>query len=253
MRKPKIQGLAGIDKGIKALKGVGENLNERVQDIAVAIIDHAANAGNGDMSRALTLCQAVARLRTLNVAYVIGFFRYFGSTNVNLSADNGKGKVSLMSKDAKGYRGFDPAGAAHNKWYDAFDAAGNRSAWYAGPAPAEFEPYTIGDLSEKMQRFVKTTRDLMVKQVDERGYKGPAVVLSEPDRIQVSNALQFIERISATLARHEEVEQALQTAAKAQAEAAKDKAVVAVIGKPKGSVEAAPQNKLVDQPEQAVA
>jgi hypothetical protein len=233
MRKPgNIVGLAAIDKAIKGIANVGANLNERVQDVAVAIIEHAAGDGNGDVSRALTLTQTVAKMRTLNQAYLIGFFRYFGNCNVNLNANDGKGKVSLVSRDAKGYRGFDPAGAAHNKWYDAFDAAGKRADWYAGPAPAEYQPLTIGDLSARMQQFVKRTRDLLDKQVDERGYNGPAVVLAEGDRIAVGNALQFIERISNTLARHEDMEQAAQAMAKAQAEAEKDEGVLAVIQQP---------------------
>jgi len=230
MRKPgNIVGLAAIDKAIKGIANVGANLNERVQDVAVAIIEHAAGDGNGDVSRALTLTQTVDKMRTLNQAYLIGFFRYFGNCNVNLSANDGKGKVSLVAKDAKGYRGFDAAGAAHNKWYDAFDAAGNRANWYAGPEPAKYEPLTIGDLSQRMQQFVKRTRDLLDKQVDERGYNGPAVVLAEGDRIAINNAMQFIERISNTLARHEEVEQHMKAAAEAQEAAAEDEGVLAVI------------------------
>src|SRR6185369_9259082 len=111
MRKPKIEGLAGIDKGIKALSGIASNLNERVQDIAVAIVVHAAGPGNGDVSRALPLVQTVNRMRTLNTAFLVGWLAYFANCNVNLRADNGKGKVSLISRDSKRYRGFDPAGA----------------------------------------------------------------------------------------------------------------------------------------------
>jgi hypothetical protein len=120
MRKPKIVGLAGIDKAIKSIANVGQNLNERVQDVAVAIVEHAAGQGNGDMSRALTLVKTVNRMRTLNAAFLVGYFRYFASTNINLRANDGAGKVSLMARDAKGYRGFDVDGARANNWYEAF-------------------------------------------------------------------------------------------------------------------------------------
>jgi len=80
-----------------------------------------------------------------------------------------------------------------------------------------------------MQQFSKRTRDLLDKQVDERGYNGPAVVLAEGDRIAINNAMQFIERISNTLARHEEVEQHMKAAAEAQEAAAEDEGVLAVI------------------------
>lgn len=230
MRKPgNIVGLAAIDKAIKAFNGVASNLNDRVQDIAVAIIDHGANAGNGDMSRALTLCQAVARHRTLNVTFLIGFFRHFASTNVNLRGNDGKGKVSLMARDAKLYRGFDVAGAKANKWFDAFDADGKRSAWYAGPEPAEFQPYTVGDIAERMTRFVKTTNDLLTSKKEVKGKEVPAVQLTDDDERQVHNALQFINRIAATLARHEEVEKLAKQLETAKGDAVQDNEVIEVL------------------------
>lgn len=232
MRKPNLQGagLAAIDKGIKALAGIGNNLNQRVQDIAVAIIEHAAGPGNGDMSRALTLTQTVNRMRTLNSAFLVGFFRYFGNCTVNLRADNGKGKVSLLSKDAKAYRGgFDVVGARHNNWYDAFDADGNRSAWYAGPAPAEFQPFTVGDLAARMQTFVKNTTKLLTDTKTVNGKEVSQVRLSEGDEQQVKNALSFIDRIAATLARHEDVEEKAKALAEAQEALEQDNDVVELI------------------------
>jgi hypothetical protein len=229
MRKPQIKGLAGIDKAIKAIAGVSQNLNERVQDVAVAIIEHAAGPGNGDMSRALTLCQTVKRTRTLNVAFLVGYFRYFGSTNVNLSAKDGQGSVNLISKDSLSYRGFDVDGARVNNWFDAMKADGERSAWYAGPAPAEFQPYGIGDIAERMANFCKNTAKLLDSTKTVNGKELPAVRLAEGDRKQVEAALLFIQRISQTLARHEEVEQAAQALAKAQEATEQDNEIVEVL------------------------
>jgi hypothetical protein len=225
----KMVGLAAIDKGIKSLAKIGDNLNSRVQDVAVAIIEHAAGAGNGDMSRALTLCQTVARMRTLNVTFLIGYFRHFASTNVNLRSDDGRGKVSLMAKDAKLYRGFDVEGARANNWSDAFDDEGNRSAWYAGPAPAEFQPLTIGDLAGRMSNFVKNTSKLLSDTKTVNGKNVDLVELTEGDRQQVEHALAFINRIAGTLARHEEVEQAAKAFAAAQEALEQDNDVIEVL------------------------
>jgi hypothetical protein len=229
MRKPKIVGLAGIDKAIKSIANVGQNLNERVQDVAVAIVEHAAGQGNGDMSRALTLVKTVNRMRTLNAAFLVGYFRYFASTNINLRANDGAGKVSLMARDAKGYRGFDVDGARANNWYEAFGENGERSNWYAGPAPAEFQPLTVGDLAGRMANFVKNTAKLLTGTKDVNGKDVPVVFLSEGDRKQVENALLFIDRIAATLARHEDVELKAQELAKAQEALEQDNDVIEII------------------------
>jgi hypothetical protein len=230
MRKPKnIVGLAGIDKAIKAFNGVASNLNERVQDIAVAIIEHGAGQGNGDMSRALTLCQSVKRHRTLNTAFLIGYFRYFGNVNVNLNANDGAGKVSLVSRDAKGYRGFDVDGARANNWYEAIDANGERAPWYAGPVPVDYTPLTVGDIAARMTNFAANTAKMLTGTKTVNNKEVPIVQLAEGDRQQVENALLFITRIAATLARHEDVERKAQELAKAQEATEQDNEIVEVL------------------------
>lgn len=217
MRKPKIVGLVGIDKGIRALKGIGENLNERVQDIAVAIVEHAAGPGNGDMSRALTLVQTINRFRTMNPAYLVGWFRYFGNANVNLRANDGAGKVSLISRDSKAYRGgFDVDGARANKWYDAFNADGTRSFWYQGPPPPAFEPATLGDIAEDMTRFLKREMDKVTGTKEVNGKVVPLVRLTEDDKKQLDHAFEVIRQLSFKLARHELIERKAQELAEVQ-------------------------------------
>jgi hypothetical protein len=235
--RKKIEGLRGIDRAIKQIGGVAENLNERIQEVAVAIVEHANGAGNGDMSRALTLCKTVSRYRTLNVAYLIGWFRYFGNANINLKADDGAGKVSLISKDSKAYRGgFDVDGARANNWQDAFDDKGNRSTWYSGPAPADFQPMTVGDLANRMHNFVKNTTKLLTDTKEVKGKEVPLVELSEGDQRQVEHAMAFIDRIANTLARHEEVAKLERELQKTKEEATSDEAVIDVL---------APQEKAV--------
>lgn len=222
-------GDAAIRREIKGLGKVLDNINDRIQSIAVSIITHAAGDGNGDMSRALDLCKVIAKKKSLNVAYVVGFFRYFASTTVNLKGNDGAGKVSLMSKDAKGYRGFDVAGAKANRWDEAFDDQGNRAAWYQGPAPAEFQPMTVGDLAQRMVQFVERTTKLLSDTKAVGGKDVPVVALTEQDRTQVEHAMAFINRIANTLARHEDVQRLEAQLAAANEDAAADEQVIEII------------------------
>ena len=229
MRK-KIEGLRAIDSAITQIGKVAQNLNDRVQDVLVAIVEHAAGAGNGDVSRALTLVKTIKRYPTLNSAFVVGWLRYFGNCNVNLSANDGAGKVSLLSKDSKAYRGgFDVDGARANNWADAIDKDGNRAAWYSGPEPAEFQPYGIGDIADRMQQFAERTAKLLDATKEVKGKEVPQVRLSADDRQQVNNALAFLSRIAATLARHDDVETLKQELAKAEAEAGADDEFIQIV------------------------
>jgi hypothetical protein len=155
-QRAKIVGLAAITKAIKALDGIAGSLNERVQETAVAIVEHGAGVGNGDMSKALDLVK-VCRKHKLNIAFIVGWFAYFGNCNINLRGNNGAGKVSLISKDSKRYRGFDVDGARANNWFDAIDNDGNRALWYQGPQPEEYNPNTIGDFAATLNRFIGRT------------------------------------------------------------------------------------------------
>lgn len=225
-------GDAAIGRAIKSLNTRLENVNDDVQDIAVSIIVHAAGPGNGDMSRALDLCKTVKRHRTLNVAFLVGYFRHFGNANVNLNANEGAGKVSLIDRKSANYRGFDVDGARANKWYEAVNDDGERAGWYAGPVPAEFQPYTIGDEAKRIANFVKGERKRLEDTKVVNGVEVPLVKLAEPDRLQMMNALDFMERIAATLARHEDIHQKAQELAAAQEEAGKDEVVVQIMQQP---------------------
>jgi hypothetical protein len=222
-------GDAAIGRAIKSLDGKIANLMNTVSDIAVSIIAHAAGDGNGDVSRALELCKVVAKHKSMNVAFLVGFFRYFGRTNVNLRANDGAGSVSLIKPDAKGYRPFDVVGAKHNNWYEAVDNDGNRADWYAGPVPQDYEPQTIGDFAASLDRFVKRATDQLEGEKEVRGKKVPIYQMSDDDRVQAENALAFVRRIAATLARHENVNELQEKLEEERKAAAADKEVIGVI------------------------
>lgn len=191
--------LKQIDKGIRELKGIVENVNQRVQGLAVAIISHAKD--HGDCSRALTLVNALPS--TFRREFLIRFFRHFGSIGIDVKGQ----KVRLISADTKGYRGFDVDGAKANNWYEAADAAGNRADWYTGPAPAQFEPNTLGDFGQNIVNF----SERLSKQLDatkEVGNKEmPVYRLSDEDRQRADNALAFLKQLGKDVMAREEHEE----------------------------------------------
>lgn len=222
-------GVAAISGAIKEIAGVAQNLQDRVQCVAASIIAHAAGPGNGDVSLALDLCKMVKRYPTLNTNFLVGYLRHFGSMNVNLRADNGKGKVSLLSRDAKGYRGFDVDGAKANNWYEAVDSDGNRAPWYQGPTPETYTPGGIGDVADSIHNFVKRTAERLdgTKTIGDK--EVPLFEISKEDREQLDNALAFMDRLSATIARKERVAE-LTAAREAEIKAAEqDTEVVGVL------------------------
>lgn len=231
MRKLKLLvGVAAISAGIKEIAGVADNLNARIQQSLESIIAHAAGDGNGDVSLALDLVKATKRYRTINTAFIIGYLRHFGSITINLKANNGKGKVSLMSKDAKGYRGFDVEGAKVHNWFDAVNDDGERAAWYQGPTPEAYEPDTIGDVSGRYMNFVKRERERLDGTKTVGGKEVPLVRVSESDRKALESALDLFERFATTLARHEDLEKLKQQMAEATEAAGQDKEVVELLG-----------------------
>jgi hypothetical protein len=231
MRKLKLLvGVADISKAIREIGGVADNLNARIQQALESIIAHAAGAGNGDVSLALDLVKSTRRYKTINTNFIVGYLRHFGSVTVNLKANNGKGKVSVMSKDAKGYRGFDVEGAKANDWFDAVNDDGERAAWYQGPTPEAYEPDTVGDVSSRYLNFVKRERERLngTKTVGDKEI--PLVKVSESDRKGLENALDWFERFAATLARHENVAKLEEQMKAATEEAGQDKEVVELLG-----------------------
>ena len=106
-------------------------------------------------------------------------------------------------------------GARANNWYEAY-VNGERAPWYAGPAPAAFEPATIGDIAEDFRRFVKREMDKLTATKEIGGKVVPIVNITDADKAQLDNAFDFINKLANTLARHEDVARKL-----AEAEAAK--------------------------------
>lgn len=222
-------GVAAIDAAIKEVAGVADNLNDRIQNILTSIIAHAAGAGNGDVSRALALVKALKKYRSINTNYIVGYLRHFGSMTINLRADNGKGKVSLMSRDAKGYRGFDVDGAKANNWFDAVDDNGERADWYQGPVQQDYNPGTIGDVAGEIHNFVKRLGGRLEGTRTVKGKEVPLFNLTPEQREQVDNALAFLDRVSATLARQESIAELEAARQRAIEESKQDTEVIGVL------------------------
>jgi hypothetical protein len=161
----KLIGLKAIDNAITQISGIVANVDERVQEVAVAIVEHAAGPGQGDVSRALPLVQALSNAgqRTL----LVRWFLYHGSIGINLRGNDGRGAVKRVTRDSKTFRkdvpnGYDVDGARLNNWFQPFNEKGERAIWYQGPNPDEFVPNTLVDFSNGIENFV--TR--MTKQLD---------------------------------------------------------------------------------------
>lgn len=239
MRKQYI-GDAAIGRAIAGLGKLADNLNDRVQDIAVSIVEHANGAGNGDVSRFLQLVKAVKRTRTLNANYLIGWGRAFCSCNVNLSANDGAGKVSIHARDSKAYAqfgSFNVAGAKANNWYDAVNDEGTRALWYVGPTPAEFTPMTIGDAADDFTRFVEREVKRVNGTTKVGGKDVPTFNLTDDDKQQLNNAFDLIKRVAATIARHDRV--AALKAAIEKTEQGVDEPIDDLLGVKKAAVAAA--------------
>lgn len=195
--------LKQIDAKLGELRGVVANVGDRVQELAVAIIAHAAGAGAGDVSRALTLVQALPN--SFRREYLLQYLKYFGSIGIDLKG----GKVRVLSRDNKAYRGFDVDGAKANRWDEPFEADGvTRKPWYQGPNPQAFESSTIGDFGMNVVNF----GDRLAKQLDatKPRFPGstdevPVYALTPEQREQANAAISTLKRLGLSIAAGEEI------------------------------------------------
>ena len=107
--------LKQIDAKIRTIKASSTKLAANVQEVAVAIIEHAAGPGNGDVTRALALVQAIGTAS--NQRKLIFWFGYFA----NIGMDVNNNKVRRLKAGGSTYRdcgngGYDIEGAKANPW-----------------------------------------------------------------------------------------------------------------------------------------
>lgn len=186
------------DKRIAGLRGLVANVNEEAQAIAVGIIAHAAKpasegGGNGDVSRAIKLVQALPL--SMNRTFMLRYLLYFGSIGINLK----DGTCKVVSRDSKNFRGFDVDGAVANKWYEPFDEDGNRAHWYEGPNPRQFEPNTAVDFVGNVHNFI----DRINRQLDEtkkvNGTDVPLYRVDDETKANIRRVLGVMKKATAIL------------------------------------------------------
>lgn len=192
--------LKQIDAKIGELRGIVSNVNERVQEIAVAIIEHAKGAGNGDVSRSITLVQTLPN--SFRREYLLQWFKYFGNIGIDLRG----GKCRMLDKNNRAYRTvegspFDVEGAKANNWFEPFEADGTtRKAWYQGPNPSAFESNTLADFGDNIVKFAdRLTRDIdKMRDVPGQG-QVPVYALTEQQHKQAEDAIAVLKRLGVSV------------------------------------------------------
>lgn len=107
--------LKQIDARIRGIKTSVTKLASNVQEVAVAIIEHAAGPGNGDVTLAIQLVRAIGT--GANQRKLIFWFGYFA----NIGMDVANNKVRRLKEGSQNYRdcgngGYDIEGAKANPW-----------------------------------------------------------------------------------------------------------------------------------------
>lgn len=105
--------LRTIDAGIKSVIGHYKKSQDKVQEIALAIMIHAQ--AYNDCSRAKLLCRAVpARERNS----LIGWFSLYSPIGVVMGKTAAEDKGRFIKNTSKFYHDFDIDGAKANNWWD---------------------------------------------------------------------------------------------------------------------------------------
>jgi hypothetical protein len=191
-----VMNLKEIDKRIESIRGLVSNVNTSVQETAVAIIEHAAGAGRGDVSRAIKLVRVLGNANRQE--FLIRWFEHFGSIGINLKDD----KCKRIDSGSKRYRadvpmGFDLDGARMNNWYEPFGANGEGEAtWYKGPNPKAFTPNTLLDFGQNIHSLA----DRMFKQLDQKktvnGEEVPMYAMSPEEKTIAKKALNLVRLVA---------------------------------------------------------
>lgn len=106
--------LQQIDKNITYIKTTGKNVQQRIHDTAVMIMEHSAN--HGDCSRALTLVQAMPK--GMRRALVVKWFDKFSPIAINIVDKRpNDSSVRIRKMDSKKYVPYNLAGAKAVPWY----------------------------------------------------------------------------------------------------------------------------------------
>ena len=152
--------LKQIDANIKSIQNRYETVREKVQETALAIIEHAKD--HGDCTRAVKLCRALpARERNS----LIGWFSLYSPIGVRMGKTTKEDNCRFIKEDSKRYNIFNLDGAKANKWYD--DPANENAA----PKPLN----TLDDFFKSMYANL----DRVQKQMDEKFIEGDRESVNE--------------------------------------------------------------------------
>lgn len=147
--------LSHIDTLIKEVVTSNKTFNDKVQEAAIAILEHAKTYG--DCSRAKVLARAVpSRLRNM----LVGWFALYSPIGIRIAKNSADDQCRFIDRDAKKYRDFNVGGAKAVRWD-------------TDPAKVAKEPPPLNTLPvtwERIDMFFKRLIDGVRKEDDKNKY-----------------------------------------------------------------------------------
>lgn len=176
--------LKAIDAGIRKLRGLSANVNNLIQGLAVAILQH--DKDHGDCSRALDLVNAIPN--SFRRDMLVRWFAYYG--NIGMDVKSGK-PAKHIAKDAKAYRDvpYDKRlnEAKVNPWFDEASVPGQ---------PPLVLPITLGSINEEIINFA----DRLRKRIESGGTEKRPMKMSDEEKRTALKQLSELEEISRKVA-----------------------------------------------------
>ena len=176
---------ATIDKNIKELRGIVSNVSDRVQTLAVAIIQH--DMEHGECSRAVPLVNVLKSADQRQ--NLIQFFAYFGAIGIKVDKGVATGVGHIVST-AKRYNKPSVDGAKQFRWDEPYNADGSKAVWFQGPNRALFISGTLADVGNNILSFAERLTGQLDKTKDNgAGEEVPLFVLTDAERNEVNAAM----------------------------------------------------------------
>lgn len=216
-------GLTAISAGIRELKGIIANAQDRAQIIGISIINHDLFGGNdggrsGDCSKSKELVNALKTQE--DKRNMVAWLAYFG--NIGCKMEQGMcTDVAHFKPDNKRYRQPDLDGAKANKWYEPYLPNGEKAHWFEGPPKPLYTQGTIGNLGDNIvnlaDRFLGT--DKRTGQLYDKVDRGDGTMvqrfnLSETELRQAEETLRGLRNLGYILGAREETEEVVAEIAK---------------------------------------
>lgn len=169
--------LQQIDAGIKKLPKMAAEVDQFVQELAVAILVHAKD--HGDTTRALALVNALPR--SYRREMLVNWFAYFGPVGIDVRG----GKTKMIQKTSNRYREFNIDAARANPWFN------------PESVPANNRPEPVSNTLLEFQNNIVNFADRLERQLNETfpDSDKPRFALNDEQRATALAEIDAIRRI----------------------------------------------------------